>query len=357
MSISIRLSICIPTLNRSDFIGETLDGIAAQLTPEVEVIIVDGGEGDATRSIVQRMAVDYPQIRYHRGAPAATVPSGEGFDRDCDLAVTLASGEHCWLFTDDDLIAPGAVRRVLDELANGNPDLLVVDTEVRDLELDRILEPSRLPVKGQHDYRAHEADELMAAVGNALTFVGCVIIRRATWLSRDRASFYGSLFVHAGVVFQSPPIPHARVLAEPLVRIRMGNALWGARAFEIWMFRWPELVWSFPGYSDAAKARVIAQEPWHAPLEILLYRAYGSLGAKQVRRHLLGRTSVRDKVFLTLALLLPGKVAHSAMTGLLSISRGRLGSVPYNLLVASPNSNKFSRALGRMVGHRLPNHR
>jgi hypothetical protein len=87
------------------------------------------------------------------------------------------------------------------------------------------------------------------------------------------------------------------------------------------------------------------------------FTAYGSLGAKQVRRHLLGRTSVRDKVFLTLALLLPGKVAHLAMTGLLSISRGRLGSVPYNLLVASPNSNKVSRALGRMVGHRLPNHR
>jgi hypothetical protein len=354
MSELVLLSICIPTLNRADFIGATLDSIVPQLTPAVEVVVVDGGAGDETRSIVEAIAEHHPQIRYHRGAPAGSLPPGEGFDRDCDLAVKLSQGRHCWLFTDDDLIAPGAIRRVLDEMADGDPDLLLVDMEVRDLTLDRVLERSRLPITGRRDYGPADADAFLMVAGNALTFVGCVIIRRASWLERDRATYYGSLFVHAGTILQSPPLPRARILAEPLVQIRMGNALWGPRAFEIWMFRWPALIWSFTSYSDAAKAAVIAREPWHAPLEILLYRAYGSLGRKQVRQHLTGHKTARDRFLLALALALPGPVAHLAMTSLLAISRGRRGSVAYNLLVVSPNTNRFSRALGRLVGHTLP---
>ena len=37
-----RLSICIATLNRAAFIGETLDTIVAQLREDTEVLVVDG---------------------------------------------------------------------------------------------------------------------------------------------------------------------------------------------------------------------------------------------------------------------------------------------------------------------------
>ena len=36
------LSICIATYNRARFIGETLDSIIPQVTPAVEIVIVDG---------------------------------------------------------------------------------------------------------------------------------------------------------------------------------------------------------------------------------------------------------------------------------------------------------------------------
>lgn len=37
-----RLSICIPTYNFGEFIGETLDSIVCQATDETEIVIVDG---------------------------------------------------------------------------------------------------------------------------------------------------------------------------------------------------------------------------------------------------------------------------------------------------------------------------
>ena len=49
-----RLSICIATLNRGAFIGETLDTIVPQLRDDVELVIVDGASKDNTGEVVGR---------------------------------------------------------------------------------------------------------------------------------------------------------------------------------------------------------------------------------------------------------------------------------------------------------------
>lgn len=352
--MSLRLSICIPTLNRARFIGETLDGIVAQMTPEIEVVIVDGGSTDGTEAIVRTYIERHSGIRYfNTGTGAPPVPN-EGFDRDCDHAVEQARGEHVWLFTDDDVIVPGGLRRVLDELADGDPDLIVVDSEVRDLDLDRMFEARRLKVAERRDYRAADRDAFLADAANALSFMGIVIIRRSCWMARDRKAYYGRLFLHVGVIFQSPPLPHARILPESLVRIRMGNAMWTGRSFEIWMARWPDLIWGFEGYSDAAKAAVVAREPWRQFLQILGYRAYGSFRRADYRKHMAGRVGALEALRAQLVLALPGRLAHILVTMIVAVSRGRRSSIAYNLLVASSNSNPVSRAIGRLVGHKLP---
>lgn len=341
----IRLSICIATFKRGDYIGETLASIVPQLTDEVEVVVFDGASPDDTAAVVAGLAADHPQLRYVRAG------RNSGVDADFDKAVDLATGEHVWLFTDDDTLAPGAVAAVLAELANGNPDLLVVDAEVRDINLDRVFEQSRLKVEGRRDYRPEDRDVFMADAGNALSFIGCVIIRRSAWLARERAAYYGTLFVHVGVIFQAPPLLLARILARPLVRIRMGNAMWGPRAFDIWMFKWPELIWGFRGYTDAAKAAVVAREPWRGWRDVLTYRAYGSFGREQFDRQRASLAPVRWPLQLILAI--PGGVAHTLVMAKFALSRSRSSSVTYNLLMASRNANPVSRAVGRWLGYAL----
>lgn len=343
------MSICIPTLNRGRFIGETLDNILPQLTDDVEVVIVDGGSTDDTQEVVALRASRCPDLRYIRRDATGGAPSNEGFDRDCDFAVEQARGVYCWLFTDDDLFAPGAVARILQELRTATPDLLIVDAEVRDVYLTEVFESRRLPFEGVRDYDLGDADSFMADVGNSLTFVGVVIVRRAVWLARDRRSFYGSGFIHVGVLLQSPM--HAiRVVGEPLVLIRMGNAAWSKRAFDIWMVQWPRLIWSFGGYSDEAKARVAAREPWRERAQLLQYRAYGSFTRGKLADLPLARLPMPRRLQLKLISWIPQKVAHVAMMAYLVARDRRATSLSYNLLVASPNSNSISRALGRRVG-------
>ena len=111
-----RLSICIPTLNRAAYISETLNSIVSQINEQVEVVIVDGGSKDGTEEIVKSYQGKFPQIRFFRSEADGSGPSIGGFDRDCNLAVELSQGEYCWLMTDDDLLLPGAIQKILHEI-------------------------------------------------------------------------------------------------------------------------------------------------------------------------------------------------------------------------------------------------
>ena len=119
----MRLSICIATYNRADVIGETLAGIIPQLQGGVELVVVDGASPDTTPDVVRSALQGRSDCRYVR------LEKKGGVDQDYCRAVAEARGEYCWLMTDDDLLKPGAVERVLRALQS-NPDLLVVNAEV-----------------------------------------------------------------------------------------------------------------------------------------------------------------------------------------------------------------------------------
>ena len=122
-----KLSICIATFKRGKFLGETLETIVGQLTPEVELIVLDGASPDNTQELMEQYQRRYPQIRYIREA------TNSGIDQDYDKAVGYATGDYCWLMTDDDLLRTGALARVLSELKE-NRDLVIVNAEVGELK-------------------------------------------------------------------------------------------------------------------------------------------------------------------------------------------------------------------------------
>jgi len=306
--MSVELSICIPTLNRAAFIGETLDSIVAQLEPGVEIVIVDGGSTDGSDQVVAPYLARFPeQIRYVRKGEGAKA-SNAGFDRDCSHAVDLAEGSHCWLMTDDDVLNPGAVSQVLAAVRAGH-DLAIVSCEVRDLHLREQIVSSRPGLAKDRVFTADEWDEFFRAVIVHLTFVGAVVVRRSLWRERHPEEYFGTGFVHVGVLFRKPISGTAIVLSQPLIVIRNGNGQWNARAFDIFMLRWPQLLWSFEGVSDAAKGAITPREPWRLLRVLLLQRAFGRYSTREydALRERLGpawkRTVARIIARLPLALL------------------------------------------------------
>lgn len=57
-----KISVVIPSFNKSKFIGQTLESIISQKYENLEVIIQDGGSTDGTLEIIKRYANKYPHI-------------------------------------------------------------------------------------------------------------------------------------------------------------------------------------------------------------------------------------------------------------------------------------------------------
>ena len=292
------LSICIATYNRARFLGATLEVILPQLTAATEVVLVDGASTDDTPDVVGSYARRDERVRYHRQS------LNGGVDRDFMAAVTMARGRYCWLFTDDDFLVPGAVARVHSHLDEGH-SLIVVNAEVRSADLSRVLEPSRLRFTEDRTYVPGEDDRLFADAGVYLSFIGGVVIERALWQAREKEKYVGSEFIHIGVIFQAPLPSSALVIGTPLIRIRYGNAMWTARGFEIWMLRWPELVWSMPR-SDRAKRKVVARERWRNPVLLLGHRAIGAYALPEYRRLIAPRKGALSRLMARLIASIPG---------------------------------------------------
>jgi abequosyltransferase len=336
-----RLSICIATFNRAAFIAETLQSIVDQLVPQVELVVVDGASTDNTSERVRPFLASGRAIRYVREDRNA------GVDADYDKAVGYANGEYCWLMTDDDLLEPGAVGRVLASIADG-PDLVVINASVHTANMEHSLIKCNLPIEVDRSF-PEVNDDFFALSANHLSFIGCVVVRRSVWLSRERRRYYGTLFIHVGVLFQSPRLSRVKLIAMPLIRIRYGNAMWTARGFEIWNFKWPALVWGFPGFSDAAKARVWHREPWRSTRKLIHARAVGSYSMVEYRRFLACMPRRQDRWRAVAIAAMPASLANLIAGAYCVFVNRTVRATAYDL-ARSVHSTWMSRLAARLRG-------
>lgn len=300
-----RLSLCIATLNRARPLRDTLAGIAAQWVDGLEVVVVDGASADDTPAVVEAARASLPRLTYVR------LDQKGGFDADYHKAVVAASGDYCWLLSDDDALEPGAIAAVLAALTS-RPSLVVVNGAIYDADLRERIASSQLPTGRDHVFEPAAFERLFVETANHLSFVGAVVIARALWLERHPERYFGSMFGHVGVIFETPLPGDSIVLTKPWLKIRAGSASWTRRYFEIWMFLWPELIWSFTTVSEAARRVVFAREPWRRPGALLICRAKGSYDIETYRQWIEPRLPAGPRRWLAwLIARLPGRLVNA----------------------------------------------
>src|SRR3989339_605580 len=299
-----KLSICIATYNRAGYIGETLESIIPQLTDEVEIVSVSGASTDNTSGVVKGYAQAGQQISYIR------LPSKGGVDQDYCKAVEFAKGEYCWLFPDDDLLKPGAVGAVLNEIPK-EYSLIVVNAQVTNKDFSKILSHRLLRIKTNEIYDASKLDQLFKRVIPYMSFIGGVVINRDLWLQREKARYFGTEFIHVGVVFQSALPAPALVIAEPYITARFGNAQWTSRSFDIWMRKWPKLVYSFENISEQIRRKCQETQSWMRLKTVIIYRAKGEYSLKEYRKlHVSETPALWWRMVMLFIAIVPGIIAE-----------------------------------------------
>ena len=317
---SLKLSICITTFNRGDLIAATLESIVEQLSEDCELLILDGASTDNTEQVVSEYARRSKYLRYIKQ------DTNNGLDRDFDRTIELARGEYCWLMCSDDVLKPGAVAAVLQELRQ-DYSLVVVGMEIRNADLSGLLVARSPNLDGNRVYAAGDSDRLLLESFPAVAHLSCLVLKRSLWLARERARYYGSQYMHVAVIFQQPLPEATLVLAEPWVCHRFGKQTWRSNAMQM-VSRWPTVVGSLC-VSESTKKRFIASVYQPNFGSLLLWRAYGMYSLSGYQRWLRPRLhSVQQTVMAIFVGLLPGALVNIILTFYYSLQpKGRHGMV------------------------------
>ncbi len=131
-----KLSICMPTYNRSNLIGRALESVRQlhDLGVDLEVVIGDNASTDDTAIVVAELAKQYSYIRYFRNS------RNFGSIINYQLCLKRARGEFALYLADDDHLLPTEIFSTLKTLEQ-RPDIsmAVLAVEVWDDMQDQLI--------------------------------------------------------------------------------------------------------------------------------------------------------------------------------------------------------------------------
>lgn len=197
----MKISICIPVYNCVDYLGLALDSILPQTNESIEVVVFDGGSTDDTPILMEHYASLWPNLRYHRSG------SRGGIDADMAACVDLANGEYCWLFSGDDVMHSGSIRRILELLTLGDDVYVCKHTMCsKDMtflgEYPVLLPNDQLRVNLAEDYSRRNWFFRAVTTEGLFSFMSGLIVRKVKWqegqLPKD---FDGSCWGHVARLF------------------------------------------------------------------------------------------------------------------------------------------------------------
>jgi glycosyltransferase involved in cell wall biosynthesis len=111
----LRVSICIDNYNYAEYLGEAIDSALGQTYPHVEVIVVDDGSEDDSRSVVSRYGDQVMAVFQDNAGQGAAFRSG----------FTRSSGDIVFFLDADDRLRADAAEVVVRAFAS-KPDLVKV---------------------------------------------------------------------------------------------------------------------------------------------------------------------------------------------------------------------------------------
>jgi glycosyltransferase involved in cell wall biosynthesis len=128
------VSVCIPTFNGASWIREAIESALAQDFTDLEVVVCDDASSDETVALARQVHDSRVRVVANRDRV--------GMARNWNRSVCESKGAYIKFLMQDDTIAPGCVRRML-EVFRESPEIGMVFCG-RDLALDEPDDPASM---------------------------------------------------------------------------------------------------------------------------------------------------------------------------------------------------------------------
>jgi abequosyltransferase len=221
------LTIAIPTYGRAACLKELLSFLADQVKnePRVELLISDNASSDETPSTVQDFV--------SRGLPVRYMRNSENIGADANFLQCFeqARGKYVWLFSDDDLIIPGALAKILGYCESAEYDLIWVSHySFKNVHTPRAVTPGRNAIE------VADAKTYAKRIHVFFTFISGNIINKDTVLKAGPKPFselVGTSLVQLGWAYTAlSRFTRGLYVREKLVAVRLNNT-GGYKLFQV----------------------------------------------------------------------------------------------------------------------------
>jgi len=340
-----RLSLCVPTYNRAGLLDQSLRAVLGQITPDmadlVEIIVLDNASPDGTPAVVARAQADFPPLPLR----ALRHPQNIGPDANFAAAVQQARGDYVYLLSDDDILLPGAVARLL-ALIREHPGFDAFCLNIRPFITDPgEARPPLLTLT--QDAVLHSGDEALALLGTLIGFLSIIAFNKSRIASKDYADKVGTNFIQSFFFLDVLAGGNGFVAtSEPLLAQRAENAV-GLNYFRVFVTSLHAVLAyaEETGYSRAVTHRIEAKNlvaVRHFVSSVKLHGLHAELwpGRRDAIRRLFQVYGFRPYLWLG---VVPLMFFPAALRPLIPKLRGLLGRAPSSAAEGVAHASRIPR--------------
>ena len=166
--VTVPVSVVIPAYGHADYILSSVESVLSQSPPPREIIVVDDSSPDDTAARLAPLVAD-GRVRYVRQPNA-------GMAAARNAGAHLATCEYLYFLDDDDLMIPGALGWMVEELQARPAAAMVFG--------DMVLFSEEPPVElDDASSQAGDVDRIPFMIFNQLGSPGQVLLRRSAFLA------------------------------------------------------------------------------------------------------------------------------------------------------------------------------
>jgi glycosyltransferase involved in cell wall biosynthesis len=236
------VTVFMPVYNHAAFVEASLDSVAQEDYPELELVIIDDGSTDDSFPRVQRW-VDAHAGRFRR--IICRTPPNAGLCRTLNRLVAEIQGSFATMLASDDALIPGGIRARVEALQQ-HPEWLAVFGDAQTMDGDsKVYQQSNLVEEQEANLKAlQDPQRITMELLLRWSIPGPVLLcRREAWdtvlgvgpydesLFLEDRDFYLRLLARQALGFENRPVARYRLHAsnacrDPSARNRLRETLW-----------------------------------------------------------------------------------------------------------------------------------
>jgi glycosyltransferase involved in cell wall biosynthesis len=118
------VTVVIPVFNGASYLKEAVSSVAKSTFKSFEIILIDDGSKDASKTLCRHLSKKYKNIRFY------SLKKNRGLGRVLNFAIKKAKGKYICRLNQDDIMLPNRIKTQVNFLEK-NPDVVAVGSWIK----------------------------------------------------------------------------------------------------------------------------------------------------------------------------------------------------------------------------------